>query len=319
MKRLAVLMVLLVVAIPAVADAEHATLVRAANLYLSPDASSNKLAEVERGRDLVILENSRNWLHVMATLGTVQVDEADDYGPSGEKTITGWILDKGLVRVTTPNGDRILFGEAADSEDQGSRRGGRRGAAQDAGRLYYRVYELFPASPLAGEALYRAADIRWQIDKQDVNSRPSARNRESYLREGINEEWMKLVVKKFSGTRWADLAAFNLIDNKLCGDWQGSSKCPEKEAEMYEKYARERPQSPKAPESLYAAAWRRAALVEIYKTEQQAKKSDDAKSRALALAQQIASQFPQSDYAPRAQALAFQIQQNVPVWGNAVE
>jgi len=32
---------------------------------------------------------------------------------------------------------------------------------------------------------------------------------------------MKLVIKKFSGSKWADLAAFHLIDNKLCGDWQG--------------------------------------------------------------------------------------------------
>ena len=57
----------------------------------------------------------------------------------------------------------VIFGEAADSEDQASRRRGRRDAAQDALRLYYRVYDLMPTSPLAAEALYRAADIRWQV------------------------------------------------------------------------------------------------------------------------------------------------------------
>ena len=34
---------------------------------------------------------------------------------------------------------------------------------------------FFPSSPLAGEALYRSADIRWQLDKTDVMSKPSAR------------------------------------------------------------------------------------------------------------------------------------------------
>jgi len=52
----------------------------------------------------------------------------------------------------------------------------------------------------------------------------------------------------------ADLAAFTLLDNKLCGDWEGTSKCPNKESEMYEKYADDRAQSPAAPEALYRAA-----------------------------------------------------------------
>src|SRR5438445_2624965 len=124
-------------------------------------------------------------------------------------------------------------------------------------------------------------------------TRPSAREKESYLSEGMDEHLMKLVMKKFSGTKWADLAAFHLIENKLCGDWQGSSKCPEKEAEIYEKHANERPQSPAAAQALYEAAWRRSALIEIYKTETQAKKSEEAKSRALALAQKLTSQYPQ--------------------------
>src|SRR5205807_2151369 len=84
--------------------------------------------------------------------------------------------------------------------------------------------------------------------------RLSSRTKESYLREGMNEEWMKLVIKKFPGSRWADLAAFSLLDNKMCGDWQGSSKCPDKEAEIYEKYATDRPNSPLSAQALYDAA-----------------------------------------------------------------
>ena len=44
--------------------------------------------------------------------------------------------------------------------------------------MYARTQEYFPNSPLAGEALYRAADIRWQLDVEDYRSRPSAKERD---------------------------------------------------------------------------------------------------------------------------------------------
>jgi hypothetical protein len=303
------------------AAAERAAAIREAVVYLTPNTDAAKLATAERGREFVIIESTRNWLHVEAILGTARAEAAIiDEEEGAEKTVTGWIQDKGVVRSSTPDGDKILYGEAADSEDQASRRHGRRGAAQDAMRLYRRVFDYFPNSPLAGQALYRAADIRWQIEKEDVMSRPSSREKESYLRVGMDEEWMKLVEKKFPGTKWADLAAFHRIDNKLCGDWQGSSKCPDKEADMYEKYANERPGSPAAAEALYNAAWRRSALIEIYKTEEQSKKSDESRSRATALAQKIISQYPQQvDWVTRAQRLIFAMQQNVPTYGNIVD
>jgi hypothetical protein len=190
-------------AIPAAAATfERGAVVRVAQIYLSPDTSSAKLAEMDRGREIIVLETSREWAHVEANL-------------TEERTVTGWVLDKGVVRASTPNGDKILFGEAVDSEDQATRRRGRNGAAQDAMRLYYCVADYFPTSPLAGEAMYRSADIRWQLEKLDVSSRPSARERDSYLREGMEEKYMKEVIKKYPGTKWADLAAFHLIENKL--------------------------------------------------------------------------------------------------------
>jgi hypothetical protein len=82
--------------------------VRVAQIYLSPDTSSAKLAEMDRGREIIVLETSREWVHVEANL-------------TEERTVTGWVLDKGVVRASTPNGDKILFGEAVDSEDQASR------------------------------------------------------------------------------------------------------------------------------------------------------------------------------------------------------
>ena len=76
---------------------------------------------------------------------------ASDLEERSDRNVTGWILDKGIITTTTPDGDKILFGEAFDSEMEASRRGGRRGAAQDALRLYARIAEYFPASPLAAE------------------------------------------------------------------------------------------------------------------------------------------------------------------------
>src|SRR5207245_3868474 len=127
---------------------------------------------IERGREVIVLENGHDWLHVEANI-------------TEERTLTGWIVNKGVVSASTANGDKILYGEAADAEDQASQRRGRRGAAQDAMRLYYRVADYFPKSPLAGKAIYRSADIRWQIEKSDVSARPSAKEREAFLREGM--------------------------------------------------------------------------------------------------------------------------------------
>src|SRR5215471_2927109 len=227
----------------AFADAQRGTLVHEQSIRVAPSSDAAKLGEAGRGHELVIIETSRDWVHVEAILREPRRDADEDDPESEGKTITGWVVGKALVSNSTPNGDKIIFGEAANSEDEASRRRGRRNAAQDAMRLYYRVYDLFPASPLAAESLYRAADIRWQMDRNDVMTRPSAREREAYMRGQINEEWMKLVSKKYPGTKWADLAAFHLIENKLCGDWQGASKCPEKEAETYEKFAKEHEQS----------------------------------------------------------------------------
>src|SRR5438477_10702529 len=290
---------------PALLSAEvvRAASIRVAGLYLSPDTSSTKLADIDRGREVIYLETSGDWIHVEANL-------------TEERTVTGWTPSKGLIQSTTPDGDKILFGEAVDAEDQASQRNGRRYAAQDAMRLYGEIVELFPKSPLAAEGMYRSADIRWQIEKTDVMSLPSAHEQDAYLRKGMNEDYFKKVIKKFPGTRWAYLAAFHFIDNKLCGDWQGQSKCPAKEAEIYENYAKDYPQSPAVAEALYQAAYRWSALIEIYKTEENLKKSDEAKARAIATAQRAISQAGQSDWGDRAQRILYMVQQGIPTYGN---
>jgi outer membrane protein assembly factor BamD (BamD/ComL family) len=303
----------------AFADAQRGTLVHEETIRISPSADAARLGEAQRGHELIILDTTRDWVHVEAILMAPSREEGATDEEAEGKTITGWIPSKAFVASTTQDGDRIIFGEAADSEDQASSRRGRRDAAQDAMRLYYRVYDLMPASPLAAEALYRAADIRWQIERSDVMTRPSARQRESYMRGQMKEDWMKLVIKKYPTTKWSDLAAFRLLENKLCGEWEGIAKCPDKEADLYENYAKEHPQSPAAAEALYNAAWRRAALIEIYKTEPNQKKAGESKDRALGLAQKVVSQYLQSDWALRAERLIFYIQQGIPTYGNTAD
>lgn len=301
------------------ADALRGTLVSEEAIRVAPDSAAAKLAQVGPGRELVIIDTSRDWVHVEAILRQPSHDEGATEDEEEGKAITGWVPARAVITSTTQDGDRIIFGQAADSEDAASSRRGRRDAAQDAMQLYYRVYDLMPTSPLAAQALYRAADIRWQVERADVMTRPSARERQAYMRGQMNEEWMKLVIKKYPGTKWADLAAFRLIENKLCGEWEGLAKCPDKEADLYENYAKERPQSPAAPEALYDAAWRRSALIEIYKTEPNQKKSAESKDRALALAQKVVSQYGQSDWALRTERLIFYIQQGIPTYGNTAD
>ena len=304
------LIALLFLAIPSYAM-ERCVIMREAVIYVQPDTTAAKLSNIARGRELTVLEHSNNWAHVTAT-----VQEGGEFGD--DRDVSGWMLDKGIVCASTPNGDQVLYGEAVDSENQASARGGRKGAADDAKRLYYRLSEYFPNSPLAGEALYRAADIQWQLEKEDQSGRKSSKARDPRDRLPIDEELMKKVEKKFPGTKWAELAAFRRLDNKLCGDWNMQAKCPEKESEMYEKYAAEHPNSPAAPEALYDAAYRWGALVEIYPLDGQQKKVDEARQRAIGIAQKLLAKNASPDWNARAQRLIYMLNNKIPTYGRVV-
>src|SRR5215471_16036488 len=300
---------LLLSAIASFAAAERGILIHEVALRVTPDLSSEKLALAPAGREVAIMERSHDWVKIFAVVG-----EVSEEGQA--KEITGWIQNFGIVMASTPNGDRILFGAAADAEDEASSPRGRRGAARDAMRLYARTNEYFPNSPLAAEALYRAGDIRWQIEYNDIRTLPSAKEQDPDVRPKMDEEVMRQVIKKYPRTKWSDLAAYHLLDNKVCGDWQGQPKCPEKETEIYENYVKEHPQSPKAPEALYNAAWRQSALVEIYKTQEQAARSTAAAAKAALLAKRVATEYPDSDWASRALTLQFKIEQIIPTYGS---
>ena len=297
----------------AMAVVERGIIIREAVIYVAPDASSAKLSNVTRGREVAVVERSGNWANVVAT---VEVDPDQET----DRNVTGWVVDKGIITASTPDGDKIIFGEAVDSEAEASRRGGRKGSAQDAMRLYARLAEYFPNSPLAAESAYRSADTRWQIEAIDASTRPSAKQSDPSLKYQIDDQYMKKVIKKYPGTKWADLAAYRLLDNKTCGEWAAEAKCPEVEAALYIKYADDHAQSPKTPEALYKAAWRYSALIVIYKSNNDGKKAADSLARATATAKRAMTQFPDNtDWSTRAERLLYMLQNNLPTFGSMVE
>jgi hypothetical protein len=298
------------------------TVLRITWLYISPDSDAQKVSRVQIGREMVVAERSGPWMRVYAN-----TDIEEERGPdepefgSEESTppISGWIEAKGVVEETTANGDQILMGAAANEESLASDPRGPANAAKCARLLYRRLYEMFSNSPLAPEAAWRAADIKWQLEKNDAASLPSAKEKDPSMREQMEEDDLKKVIKQYPRTRWAALAAFDLIDNKLCGDWQGSENCPEKEADDYEKYADEYPDGPRTAQALYQAVYRMAVLTNMFQSNGDDKKADQAHNQARALADRLKQHFADSDYNLRAQALVFKLDQNVPVFGVDME
>jgi outer membrane protein assembly factor BamD (BamD/ComL family) len=300
--------------------AARATLVHPAIVYVSADNDAQHIAEVGPGHEVVVIERNGAWVKVFAN--TDAADEQDDRSQPEFSTddaptpASGWIRDKGIVTPTTANGDLILYGTAANLEYEASQPHAPKDAAVEAHLLYRRVAEYYPNSPLAPEALYRSADVRWQLDKADIRTLPSAKEQEAYLRPQIYEGDMQKLMKQYPGTKFAALAAYDLIDNKLCGDWQGLPKCPEMEAGLYEKYADKYPDSPKAAQALYEATYREGVLVSMYIVEENRKRSEQAATNVQGLASELKQRYPQSDYAARAASIAYRVAQQIAVYGN---
>ena len=283
---------------------ESGTLIREESLYSSAAANAQKSAQVGRGSALTVMErgtaDGQPW---------VKISMAADQQAQVSKEVTGWLPAKAIVTAATANGDEIIFGQAVDSERQAEERGGRKGAAEDAWRLYSRVPELFPGSPLAAEAMWRSADIRWQLAKTD------------FIRSGkpMEEKYLREVMAKFPQSKQAELAAYDLLDGQLCAEWRGLAQCPIKESALYEQYAHDHPQSPKAAEALYNAAWRQAALTDIYRINNDREKSEAARKKGIALAQQIQSQQQDQDWKMRSTDLSYKLEKKIPVYSAAVD
>lgn len=259
------------------------------------------------------------WVRVFAGVGGQSPNSPDTpvFGPgSGTATpLSGWMQAAGIVGSDTPKGDLILFGEAEIEENAASQPHSAQGTAQAAQRLYQRVADFFPSSRLAPEAAWRSADILWQLQKADVFSLPSAHEKQAYLREQIDETAMHKLQRAYPRSRWYDLAAWDMLDNKVCGDWQGSTECPEKESKLYQQYAHDHPDSPKAPQALYEAAYREGVLKDMYDANAQQKKGQAAQDEAVSIANFLESKYPQSDYTERAATLVYKLEASIPIYG----
>jgi hypothetical protein len=297
----------------------RATALRVTLLYITPSTDAQKVDKLQIGRELVVAEKSGAWMRVYINTDIEEQHSDKDEpwvgGDAATPPISGWIEAKGVVEETMPNGDQILMGAAANEEAEASNPRGAANAAQSARLLYRRLVEMFPNSPLAPDAMWRAADIQWQIERTDSQSLPSAHEKDPDYRQAMDEDELRKVIKYYPKTKWAALAAFNLIDNKLCGDWQGSEQCPAKESELYVKYADEYPDGPRTARALYEAVYRLAVLTNMYAADGDDRKSSDAHNQARALAAQLKAHFSDSDYTYRAGALVYKLDEGVPVYG----
>jgi hypothetical protein len=301
--------------------AARATVLHDANVYVAADADAQKISLVTPGHEVVVMEHNASWVRVFANTDVQDDANEDDsnkpeFGEDENVTpASGWIRDKGIIGPTTTGGDAILFGTAANLEDEAEQPHAPKGAAGSAHLLYRRVYEYFPDSPLAPEAAWRSADIRWQLDRRENSNLPSAKEQEAYLRPQLYEGELKKVMKMYPGTRFAALAAYDLIDNKLCGDWQGLPRCPEMETGLYQKYAQQFPDSPKAPEALYNAVYRQGVVVTMYNVQEEPKRAEAAVQRTQALSQELKDRYPKSDFAARGASIAFRVSQGIAIYG----
>jgi hypothetical protein len=297
-----------------------ATVIRAETIYLQGDTGSDKLGTVEPGREMAILNRSGHWLNIYANIDSDQLATEDqpEFGTPNraDQPISGWIQDKYVVETATPDGQSILFGEAISNEAAASAVHPVVGAGLEAMRMYRMAVVLFPKGTRTAEAMWRAADVRWQLQKEDAASLPSAHEKESFLREQPDETEMHRIEKLYPGTQWASFAAYDLIDNKLCGDWQGSEECPEKEAGYYQGFADQYPDSPRAPHALYEAAWRLACAGDMWEEDKNQARSTDDRNHAVVVAQHLAQKYPNTGYAARAQALVYKVDHAVPIYGS---
>jgi len=297
-------------------ESSRATVIHEAIVYVSPDDTSDHVTTVEPGREMVIMEKNGPWLRVFANTDTEKpADDAPEFGTQEVFPATGWIKDKGVVGPQTAQGDVVLYGSAASMELIAAQPHAPKDSANCARWLYMRLTEMFPQSTYLPAAAFRAADIKWQLERSDISTLPSAREQEAYLRPQIHEEDMKKVIKYFPNTKYAALAAYDLLDNKVCGDWQGLAKCPELETELYLKYATQYPDGPKTVEALYNAIYRQASAADIYRENGDKKKAEAAAAWAQKLENNLMQHFPQSDFAARGASLVYRLQQSVPVYG----
>jgi hypothetical protein len=95
----------------------RATVLHTANVYATPDTGNPPLVTVTAGHEIVVTEHNGPWVRVFANTDSKDREDDDNEPAFSEDTkdpATGWVHDKGIVGPTTPVGDGLIYGLAAD-------------------------------------------------------------------------------------------------------------------------------------------------------------------------------------------------------------
>src|ERR1700722_4478327 len=118
--------------------AARATVLHDANVYVAADADAQKISLVTPGHEVVVVERNGPWVKGFANTD-VQDDANDDdrnkteFGEDANVTpASGWIRDKGVVGPTTPGGDAVIYGSAANFEGEAEQPHAPKGAGHSA-------------------------------------------------------------------------------------------------------------------------------------------------------------------------------------------
>ncbi len=260
---------------------------RPAKIYLSPDSNAAVIGRILPGQDVALMGISAGYAHVFAN-------------------VSGWMRNQGLLPLTTPHGDHILMGAAIRLERQAENNPGEDRVAQNAARLFYRVTDDFPGSPLVPEALFRAGRIAWQLNLSRYGTKKGTYN---YMLRG---RLLERVLSKYPHTEWAARAAYQLLQKKLtCSDWIRKPSCIEKEGNVYRNYVQHFRTGPRTAEAIYEVAEHEAAAWWVYAQpgrKQNRGKSKSAKRKAEKWIARLQKQYPKSDWAEESLFLSYEIQ-----------
>lgn len=164
----------------------------------------------------------------------------------GERS--GWTLANGIVVLDdNPRAAALLY-EAANEVARAESVE----AWSAAARLFRKAATAASTGPYAPDAAWRAAELAWRAEHR----------RTGRISDAIKE--LEAVTRLFPKTRAAARAAYLLLRNELCEQWEGTPGCPLAEIGLISRYLEQYPDSEHAAELRYAIAYRHAALVEIY-------------------------------------------------------
>lgn len=272
---------------------QKAVATEAETIYLNPDTSSSRVGQVRPGMEVGIQGTSGDFVQVF--LG-----------------VSGWMKNRGLARYADPQAPEVIFGAAAQLEDTAETQADDRQAATDAARLYFSIYNDFPASARAAEALYRGADIQWQVK---MSEEPERRNPTE--RQFPDDSGLRRVISKFPDSPFAARAAYSLlVEHFTCGDWNQKPECVEKEVHTYQDYVKKYPRGPVAAEAAFDALYRQAIAWSLYQAsgpQHNAGKAESYQREVAVSAAALQQDYRGTDWAARGAFLAFRVAQGTPL------